>query len=102
MRTVALTLSTMFRYMVYCVLSTATLSQLILSVCCMLRLSLLCTNSFTILENSDVDMLFGLDMLKRHQCVLDLKQGVLRMGSGNVTVPFLSEGVSSTTTAKHL
>jgi DNA damage-inducible protein 1 len=38
-------------------------------------------------------MLFGLDMLKRHQCVLDLKQGVLRMGSGNVTVPFLSEGV---------
>jgi hypothetical protein len=42
-------------------------------------------------------MLFGLDMLKRHQCVLDLKQSVLRMGSGNVTVPFLSEGVSSAT-----
>jgi Aspartyl protease len=60
-----------------------------------LPLLLRSTNSFTILEKSDVDMLFGLDMLKRHQCVLDLKQGVLRMGSGNVTVPFLSEGVSS-------
>jgi DNA damage-inducible protein 1 len=59
----------------------------------LLLLLLLCSYSFTILEKSDVDMLFGLDMLKRHQCVLDLKQGVLRMGSGNVTVPFLSEGV---------
>eukprot|EP00904_Undaria_pinnatifida_P000266 jgi/Undpi1/1023/HiC_scaffold_10.g04487.m1 len=47
--------------------------------------------SFTILETSDVDFLFGLDMLKRHLCVIDLKSGVLALGSAGAAVPFLSE-----------
>lgn len=49
------------------------------------------TCSFHILEGGDVEFLFGLDMLKRHQCVIDLKESCLRIGTGNVTVPFLSE-----------
>lgn len=40
-----------------------------------------------------VDFLFGLDMLKRHQCCIDLKAKVLRLegASGAESVPFLSE-----------
>eukprot|EP00752_Nemacystus_decipiens_P007191 g6440.t1 len=47
--------------------------------------------SFTILETSDVEFLFGLDMLKRHLCVIDLREGVLALGSAGTKVPFLSE-----------
>ncbi|CAN0133515.1 unnamed protein product, partial [Hapterophycus canaliculatus] len=47
--------------------------------------------SFTILETSDVEFLFGLDMLKRHLCVIDLRKGVLALGSAGAAVPFLSE-----------
>eukprot|EP00903_Cladosiphon_okamuranus_P012312 g11544.t1 len=47
--------------------------------------------SFTILETSDVEFLFGLDMLKRHLCVIDLREGVLALGSAGAKVPFLSE-----------
>ena len=50
--------------------------------------------SATILENSSMDVLFGLDTLKRYRCCIDLHKNVLRMGDG-VTgaeeVPFLSE-----------
>ena len=42
-------------------------------------------------QTSDVDFLFGLDMLKRHLCVIDLKSGVLALGSAGAAVPFLSE-----------
>lgn len=44
-----------------------------------------------LLQKSDVDFLFGLDMLKRHQCVIDLKSGALALGSAGTIVPFLSE-----------
>lgn len=49
--------------------------------------------SLTVLQNDDVDMLFGLDMLKRHRCVIDLSANVLRIetGSGVEEAPFLAE-----------
>jgi DNA damage-inducible protein 1 len=51
--------------------------------------------SATILENSSMDMLFGLDTLKRYRCQIDLASNTLRMmdgQSGVEEVPFLSEG----------
>lgn len=49
--------------------------------------------SITVLETEGVDFLFGLDMLKRHRCLLDLDRGVLVVGGSTAlaTVPFLSE-----------
>ena len=47
--------------------------------------------SFTVLETMDIDMLFGLDMLKRHQCCIDLHKNRLLLNAGEVIVPFLSE-----------
>ena len=46
-------------------------------------------SSFTILEDCGVDLLFGLDMLRKHQCQIDLAANVLRIGE-EVT-PFLAE-----------
>eukprot|EP01054_Gregarina_sp_Poly1_P005545 Gregarina_sp_Poly_1__5544@NODE_2928_length_1538_cov_131_989803_g1847_i0_p2_GENE_NODE_2928_length_1538_cov_131_989803_g1847_i0NODE_2928_length_1538_cov_131_989803_g1847_i0_p2_ORF_typecomplete_len152_score25_95Asp_protease/PF09668_10/2_3e11RVP_2/PF08284_11/6e05gagasp_proteas/PF13975_6/0_93gagasp_proteas/PF13975_6/3_4e02_NODE_2928_length_1538_cov_131_989803_g1847_i0124579 len=46
--------------------------------------------SFTIIENQQTDILMGLDLLKRHQCCIDLKYHCLRIGE-TATVPFLSE-----------
>ncbi|CAN0532325.1 unnamed protein product, partial [Ectocarpus sp. 8 AP-2014] len=42
-------------------------------------------------KTSDVDFLFGLDMLKRHLCVIDLRSSMLGLGSAGASVPFLSE-----------
>ncbi|KAF4318214.1 hypothetical protein BBO99_00000697 [Phytophthora kernoviae] len=49
--------------------------------------------SFTILDQQGVDFLFGLDMLKRHQCCIDLGKNVLRLHEGDQfhEVSFLPE-----------
>lgn len=49
------------------------------------------TSSFSILEEQPMDMLLGLDMLKRHQCTIDLKENLLHIGTTGTTTPFLHE-----------
>nr|KAG5700212.1 hypothetical protein BaRGS_011055 [Batillaria attramentaria] len=48
-------------------------------------------SSFSILEDQPMDMLLGLDMLKRHQCILDLQRNVLIFGTTGTETPFLNE-----------
>ena len=48
--------------------------------------------SLTVLEDNKVDLLFGLDNLKRHQCCIDLVESRLHFNRGEFSVPFLSDG----------
>eukprot|EP00599_Poterioochromonas_sp_BG-1_P011636 CAMPEP_0173156056 /NCGR_PEP_ID=MMETSP1105-20130129/14518_1 /TAXON_ID=2985 /ORGANISM="Ochromonas sp., Strain BG-1" /LENGTH=363 /DNA_ID=CAMNT_0014072689 /DNA_START=25 /DNA_END=1113 /DNA_ORIENTATION=+ len=49
--------------------------------------------SITVLENNDVDFLFGLDTLRRYRCCIDLEKNILRIegASGKEEIPFLPE-----------
>ncbi|XP_075213515.1 DNA damage inducible 1 homolog rngo isoform X4 [Lycorma delicatula] len=49
------------------------------------------TTSFSVLKEQPMDMLLGLDMLKRHQCSIDLKKNVLRIGTTGTETQFLAE-----------
>uniref|UniRef100_UPI00358F99DD protein DDI1 homolog 2 isoform X2 n=1 Tax=Myxine glutinosa TaxID=7769 RepID=UPI00358F99DD len=48
-------------------------------------------SSFSILEEQPMDMLLGLDMLKRHQCVIDLRRNLLVIGTTGTETRFLTE-----------
>lgn len=49
------------------------------------------TTSFSVLPEQPMDMLLGLDMLKRHQCCIDLQKNVLLIGTTGTQTPFLNE-----------
>ncbi|KAI1714242.1 aspartyl protease domain-containing protein [Ditylenchus destructor] len=45
---------------------------------------------FDVMSDRNMDILFGLDALRRHNCCIDLKKRVLRFGDGTET-PLLDE-----------
>ncbi|THD25602.1 DNA damage-inducible protein 1 [Fasciola hepatica] len=47
--------------------------------------------SFIVLQDQNLDLMLGLDMLKRHQCCIDLKRNVLQLDGGRIETPFLPE-----------
>lgn len=49
------------------------------------------STSLTILEHQPMDILLGLDMLKRHQCSIDLRKNTLIIGTTGTETRFLNE-----------
>ena len=49
-------------------------------------------SSFNVVENEPLEMLLGLDTLKRHRCVVDLDRNSLCIGSSGNSVAFLEGG----------
>jgi DNA damage-inducible protein 1 len=47
--------------------------------------------SLSVMETGP-DFLFGLDMLRRHQCCINLKANVLEIGSSGEAIPFMADG----------
>jgi DNA damage-inducible protein 1 len=47
--------------------------------------------SFAVLADQPMEMILGLDMLRRHQCCIDLRRGVLHVGTTATDVPFVGE-----------
>jgi len=50
------------------------------------------TCSLTVIENNSCEFLLGLDMLKRFNCLLDLKNNQLVFQDGMIVTKFLPEG----------
>lgn len=48
-------------------------------------------SSFSIVENEPLEMLLGLDTLKRHKCKIDLERNALIVGTTGTVVQFLDE-----------
>merc|ERR1719259_866349 len=49
------------------------------------------TSSFSILQEQSMEMLLGLDMLRRHQMIIDLHACVLKIGTSGNQTPFLQD-----------
>ncbi|XP_050426669.1 protein DDI1 homolog 2-like [Adelges cooleyi] len=49
------------------------------------------TTSFSVLDGQPMDMLLGLDLLRRYQCAIDLANNVLIIGTTGTKTPFLPE-----------
>ncbi len=44
-----------------------------------------------VMEKQAMDMIIGLDMLRRHQCLVDLRRNMLVIGTTGAETPFLTE-----------